>query len=45
MTPKRTIRKLKNFETSKYQIRKPSKFTRRKAKHPLSPLVKLHTKN
>jgi hypothetical protein len=35
MTPKRIRRKLKNFEISKYQNRKPSKFTSRKTNTPL----------
>jgi hypothetical protein len=34
MTPKMTKRKLKNFETSKYQNRKPSKFISRKTNTP-----------
>jgi len=44
-TPKMTRRKLQTLEFQNCaKVKKPSKFTRRKANVPLSPLVKLHTK-
>jgi hypothetical protein len=44
-TPKMTRRKLQTLEFQTCaKVKKPSKFTRRKANVPLSPLVKLHTK-